>query len=144
MSWARLLWGWRGRLNRRQCLLGLLGLGLLSSVGWSMWLLSFAPPSDGEVRIASSLAGAILFPFQVSMLFRRAHDLGYSGAPVIAVLSAVYVWTAVDILWPSLTNSWLQIAIGLISGLLAFWLLLAPGQRERNRFGDPPRDAWTP
>lgn len=148
MSWLRFAFDFSGRLNRLQLLAGALLIGLLSSLLTLPFLLRLPPASGGgvtltrEYEIATNVIDLIFAVPVLSLLVRRAHDLGLTGFVVLLLLAWTLGGNAVLAIWPDLNNSFVEIVFALVGVLAGFALVLSPGQNGDNRFGSAPRSGW--
>jgi uncharacterized membrane protein YhaH (DUF805 family) len=149
LSWLSLYWGWTGRLNRLQFLLGVYSLAIAGTVALFVFLPLVAPPAPGGGYIATREVWALVWtlqtipaPFQASMAVRRVHDLGLSAVWVLAWFALVVI-----ILIFETQNSFhplFEILILMPLIVAAFALVFTAGQPQANRFGPPPRGGWVP
>ncbi len=150
MNWVRFLFGFQGRINRLQAMTGLYGFNLLmmAIIVCSLFIVEFMP---GEA-ISATVAFLLLFaPYmvlttasQIAIAVRRAHDVGLSGWVVAWWALLVAALVALQLIWPALDGSVVEILLLAPTVLVAFSLFLLPGQPLANRFGDPPRAGWWP
>lgn len=148
MSWLKLFWGWRGRLNQLQFFLGFMLCCVAASALELLWASIVSPGGVSHVLTESLRAPAwlsyLIAPLLFSLIFRRAHDLGFSGFVTLAYFAVFFAWAGLLWLWPALEGSILQIAFVIPMTLTAFWFMLKSGQAGDNRFGPPPRAGWLP
>ena len=131
-------------MNRLQLLVGLYSVALVGLVPMmAIMLLSSRRASDGHCCLASGATMSALdlvwwlpAPFQASMIWRRAHDLGLPGyiglAPIAFGLGAAAIATPLGI---SLENTWQGIIVAFPVVIGVFAVVLAPSQQGANRFG---------
>lgn len=149
MSGPEFLWGWQGRLNRRQALLGFLALGVFSTIGMFVLLPLVGETSGGGYLVSGAdlfvvrLPGLLLLPFQASMIARRVHDHGRS-AWLLAALAAVMIGGSWVFDLTGLRDTAFEMVAALPISLVSFWLLLAPGDTAANAYGPPPSPTWWP
>lgn len=151
LSWLRLFWGLHGRLNRRQLWLGNLILGFASTLIMMGLFEAIAPQALGggyaldPVMILHAANYATL-PFGISLVVRRAHDVGRSGWWVIVPFIVLSLWTwlvvaaNLDYNLEFLLMSPV-IVIGLVILAVLFFELGTPGP---NAYGPQPREGWLP
>ncbi|WP_395644470.1 DUF805 domain-containing protein [Terricaulis sp.] len=150
MSWLKLYWGWTGRLNRLQFILGSYSLSFVSTLAMMALVPMLAPPAPGGF-VANNAAWTVIaitqlvpLPWQLSLFTRRLHDVNLSGrwllvlpAIVVADLGLIRVWAAFDeSVWEML------LFLPMLAGMVL--VFFAPGRPEPNRFGAPPRAGWLP
>lgn len=151
MSWREFLWSWRGRLNRRQALLGIYGVGIPATVVIMILIALFATPASNGgyllsqetsfiVRILPNLA---VLPLVASMLVRRVHDHGKSGRVVLVWLAVAVVALMFASVSAIRDTAW-EVLLMLPISLSFFWLLLYPGDAGANKYGQPPAPSWWP
>lgn len=151
MSWLRLFWGLHGRLNRRQFWLGNLVISVAATLIMMGLFEAIAPPAPGggyaldPVMILHAANYATL-PFGISLVVRRAHDVGRSGWWVIvpSIVLSCWTWLVVaanldDNLEILLMTPAVVIALVILAVL--FFGLGTPGP---NAYGPPPREGWLP
>jgi uncharacterized membrane protein YhaH (DUF805 family) len=87
-----------------------------------------ALPHDGWHHAFGWVVACALLFSGACLLSKRLHDVGRAGwwafIPVFALIGA----------WPRPQTPW-EMACAAVLAAFALWLMLAPGQRERNRFG---------
>jgi uncharacterized membrane protein YhaH (DUF805 family) len=119
------MWGWLSkRMNRAQYWL------LLGAMTIIYVTLQFVPGGD-RVPFSGWLLLAICVP--------RLHDLGLSGwwsAPPLAVVGLFGLAYALN--QDSVIFLLAVTVVFLVSVALLIWLGAVPGQRDPNRFGNPP------
>jgi uncharacterized membrane protein YhaH (DUF805 family) len=126
-----------GRTGPLRVLLWLLA-GLLAAVALVSVLDS---GSTLAFALAGSMAGAVLAKITAEVV-RRFHDTGVRGGAGVAALVAgalVLAWVRVSDV--ALDLPWLPPVLTVAAAVLAAALLLRPGQRGPNRFGEPPAGA---
>lgn len=150
MSWSRLFWGWRGRLNQLQFFLGFMLWCIVAQALELLWAALSSPSSSGFLSLLTDAARApawlsfLIAPFLFSLMFRRAHDLGFSGFVTLGFFGVVYAWSAILWFWPTLDDSILEMVLAVPAALTAFWFMLKSGEVGENRFGAPPPPGWLP
>jgi len=149
LSWREFLWSWDGRLNRRQTLLGIYGLGIVATIGMFILFPLIGVPSGGGYLMSQTamwaiyLPSLVVAPFQASMLARRVHDHGKS-ARVLLIGLALFLVGILIVELPAIRDTALEIVIALPIVLGFFWLILAPGDAAENAYGPPPPPTWWP
>ncbi|PZO53797.1 MAG: hypothetical protein DCF16_06195 [Alphaproteobacteria bacterium] len=140
MSWANLIFGLRGRINRSQFLVGIIAVGVLSQI-LTIWIMAslydqpahFGYIAGPQFEAANAMSGVISLPVLLSLGVRRAHDIGASGWVVFVALVAPLLG-ALPLLFGGAVL-WLFALPGALGGLV---LLMALGTKGSNRYGDEP------
>jgi uncharacterized membrane protein YhaH (DUF805 family) len=82
----------------------------------------------GVLVVVTSLS--LLIVGSVSLIVRRLHDLGLSGYHAIWAGAAQAAWIVISHGPPGV------VLLGLPLAAIGFWLLLWPGKKAANRFGE--------
>ena len=131
-----MLHAYRGRINRKTFVLGIL-IGL-AALGFAaliyivplalIEIVAFGSEGSVIIRVLYGLfvIPIIFFLFYASVLFvRRLHDIGFPGMIILwSIVLLMGLGRVLDI--------WL---LNLLAVLIVGLVTLAPGQKDRNRFG---------
>lgn len=141
----KVLWGWDGRLDRGQFIIGQLLVAAPATLLMMVLLFAFGTPAPGGGFLEDARTEALIYgsqivtaPFVASMAVRRAHDLGKSGRLLLWGAAYCVALQVMMLAWPAIKNSWIDVVIAapILIGFVC--LFVVPGAREPNVYGDPP------
>jgi uncharacterized membrane protein YhaH (DUF805 family) len=158
-----LFFGFNGRINRLQYWLGNCGAGLAGFIGYFLVAIIASPQADGPkidpgqqaltTLALMALVWAVLSWIGLALQVKRFHDRGRSGyfalapfVPVVVIATSVGGGILADAPGEAVvpgTLIWFLI-LGCINVWLFIDLGLLGGDREANRFGEPPGPGLSP
>ena len=151
MSWLKVLFGVKGRVNRLQYLGGLLGVSLICTAAMFPMMALFADKAPGGGYSDSPRTDAVMWlcatpaaVVETTLMIRRIHDLGRSA--LLLLWGAIY-WAvllcATNVVWPGLRQTIFEFIAASPLFIALVILQFAPGQKQSNRFG-PPNAVFVP
>lgn len=135
-----LLFGIRGRINRKQFWFGVSICSFSSYLLWQIYITNLEIWRSGNllwIPIVLSLVGCVWMFFAVSL--KRHHDRNRpEGWTIILALFAIPLW-----ILGLVPNSPLQSLQGLIGGLWIIFFGCLLGDAGENRYGPPPKPLFS-